>query len=197
MGQTPACNCECHNLTDQLKKSAPVVDVPLLYSEARKGFTRDKSFEDRANAYFTNEGAQLKTYLRGEGRAFYQLEAIGTRGLERGIAAVTMQGDKAMLIGSSDFENKVSELAQHCGVSQNVARRYVFDHETVHLSQKGKCFDDHFAAEYDVEGTLLKYYGELAGKEPKNADYKALAGIAKERSASVPTNYAHTAASKN
>ena len=191
-----ACTCECHKLVQQLKKSIPVIDTPFPYSQAQ-GIRRDPSFEERANAYFTNEGTQLKQYLQNQGREFYTLESIGTTNLENAIAAVAREGNQAILIGNNNFESKVEELACFYRVSQNIARRYVFDHETVHLSQKGKNFDDHFAAEYDVEGTLKDYYNTLSRKEPGNADYKALAGIAQERHARVPKNYAPTASNKN
>lgn len=181
------CMCECHNL--QIKK--PQVDVPFPYERAKKELTRDTMFEEKTNAYFTNEGVQLTNYLRGQGRDFYKLESIGTSNLEGAIAAVAHNNENAILLGNRDFENKVEELARFYGVSQNVARRYVFDHETVHLSQKGRAYDDHFAAEYDVEGTLLEFYSKLGEKEPGNADYKALAGIARDRHASVQTNYAN------
>jgi len=192
-----ACTCECHDLIGQLKKNIPVVDEPVPYHKARIGLGRDSSFADYARTYFNSEGKQLTNYLHGQGREFYRLESVGTSNLERAIAAVARDGDKAILIGSNSFESRVEGLARFYGVSQNVARRYVFDHENVHLSQKGRNFDDHLAAEYDVEGTLMQYYGDLLKCEPGNADYKALAEIAKERHGSVTTNYSTASASKN
>ncbi len=191
IGHTPECTCECHNLN--LKK--PTVDVPLPFDEAKKGLGRDPTFEEKAKEYFSTEGKQLTDYLQKEGREFYKLEAIGTYNLERAIAAVAIEGDKAILAGSKNFENRVNDLAKWYGVNQDIARRYVFDHETTHLSQKGKYFDDHgfeneiIQAENDVEATLSEFYGKMLRKTGK-PEYKALEKIANDRLANVKVNYA-------
>jgi|SRR3989338_6664358 len=184
--ESPFCTCDCHNL----KVKKPTIDKPLSYGRAKREVRRDATFEERANAYYSNEGIELKEYLHGKGRKFYELEQTGTANLEDAIAAVAMEGDCAILIGNKNFEAKVTELARAYGVSQNVARRYVFDHETVHLSQKGRICDDHIVAERDVESTLAEYYDKLLKNDPGNREYAALKGIASERYESVPINYA-------
>lgn len=185
------CTCECHNL--KLKK--PTVDVPLPFDEAKRELCTDPTFEEKAKEYFANEGKQLTDYLKDEGREFYKLEAIGTYNLERAIAAVAIQGDKAILAGSRNFENRVNDLARWYGVTQDLARRYVFEHETAHLSQKGRYFDDHIQAENDVESVLSEYYGKMF-KETGNQEYRALEKIANDRLTNVKTNYA-TVTNKN
>ena len=148
-------------------------------------------FENAFKEYSLNYAKDLKNYLEGEkGREFYDLEAITTDALqEDAVAGVAVQGDKAALIGNYGFEEKVNELANQYGVSLEMAERYVFDHESVHLSQKGKNYDE-IDAEYDVENTLKNYYSEMAEQNPESSEmYNSLANLASERSGEVSENY--------
>ncbi len=141
------------------------------------------SFEDIAKSYLMGEGKELYKHLKGQGRDFYNITKIGTSDLEGAIAALATQGDEAALIGSKDFDKKVSELAGNYGVSKERAISYVMAHEFVHASQKGKYFDT-IGAELDVEHTLKEYFTAKGDKD--------LAYIASDRASKVARNYAGT-----
>jgi hypothetical protein len=138
------------------------------------------SFENMAKQYLMGEGKELYRHLKGQGRDFYNITKIGTADLEGAIAALAIQGDEAALIGSKDFDRKVSELAGNYGVPKERAISYVMAHEFVHASQKGKYFDT-ISAELDVEHTLKSYFTAKGDKD--------LAYIASDRAGKVSRNY--------
>jgi hypothetical protein len=140
-----------------------------------------QSFEDIAKQYLMGEGKELYAHLRGQGRDFYDITKIGTADLEGAVAALATNGVEAALLGSKDFEQKVSQLAANYGVSVDRAISYVLAHEFVHASQKGKYFDDPVLAELDVEHTLNEYFNARGDKD--------LAVIASDRADNVTRNY--------
>ena len=166
------------------------------YSDNVKGDSETCSgssnyFVDAFKNYAASDHAkELKSYLTGKGRQFYDLEGVTTSTLKEGaVAGVAIAGDKAALVGDYDFEFKVNALASKYGVSRDVAERYVFDHESVHLSQKGKNYSE-LDAEYDVENTLNAFYSSMALKDSNNSEmYKSLAKLASARSSEVSVNY--------
>lgn len=139
------------------------------------------SFEEIAKSYLMGEGKELYKHLKGKGRDFYNITRIGTADLEGAVAALAIQGNEAALIGSKDFDRKVSELAGNYGVPKERAINYVMAHEFVHASQKGKYFDT-ISAELDVEHTLKEYFTAKGDKD--------LAYIASDRASKVAKNYA-------
>ena len=141
------------------------------------------SFEDVAKQYLMTEGKELFAHLKGKGRDFYDITRIGTQkeGLESAIAGLAVYGNEAALIGSKDFDAKVSQLAGQYGVSKERAITYVMSHELVHASQKGKYFDDPIMAESDVEHTLKEYFTQKGDHD--------LAAIASDRASKVTSNY--------
>ncbi len=139
------------------------------------------SFEDVAQQYLMGEGKELYAHLRKQGRDFYDITKIGTADLEGAVAALANNGTEAALLGSNDFEKKVSELANHYGISVDRAVSYVMAHEFTHASQKGKYFDDPVLAELDVEHTLKEYFTQKGEKD--------LADVASDRAANVAKNY--------
>ncbi len=141
----------------------------------------NSSFEDIAQQYLMGEGKELYAHLRKQGRDFYDITKIGTADLEGAVAALATNGTEAALIGSKDFEQKVSELANNYGISVDRAVSYVMSHEFVHASQKGKYFDDPILAELDVEHTLKEYFTQKGEKD--------LADVASDRAANVTRNY--------
>ncbi len=138
------------------------------------------SFEDIAKSYLMGEGKELYAHLKSQGRDFYNITKIGTANLEGAVAALAIQGNDAALLGSKDFDRKVSELAGNYGVPKERAVSYVMAHEFVHASQKGKYFDT-IGAELDVEHTLKEYFNAKGDKD--------LAYIAGDRAGKVSRNY--------
>jgi hypothetical protein len=158
-------------------------------SPDKKGykFARDTAgefsdkFEDIAKSYLMSEGRELYKFLRGQGRDFYDITRIGTAKLENAVAALAIRGTEAALIGASDFDKKISQLASQYGVTKTKATNYVLSHEFVHASQKGKYFDSHVQAELDVEHTLKDYFTKKGEND--------LAAIASDRASKVTSNY--------
>lgn len=139
------------------------------------------NFEDVAKQYLSGEGKELYSHLSAKGRKFYDVNRIGTGDLGDAVAGLAIYGDEAALLGSHGFEERVSELASHYGVSADRAKSYVLAHEFVHASQKGKYFDDEIQRELDVENTLKEYFTAKGDKD--------LAMIAGDRAANVTKNY--------
>jgi hypothetical protein len=127
------------------------------------------------------EGKELYQHLKGKGREFYDITKIGSADLEGAVAGLAVYGNEAALIGSKDFDAKVSQLASQYGVSSERAKSYVFAHELVHSSQKGLYGKDHIKLELDVEHTLKDYFSAKGEHD--------LAAIAGDRAASVTSNY--------
>ncbi len=146
------------------------------------------SFEDMAKQYLTGEGRELYSHLKGQGREFYDITRIGTANLEGAVAALAIQGNQAALLGSKDFDKKVSGLAANYGISKERAISYVMAHEFVHASQKGK-YVDHISAELDVERTLKSYF--------TSKGYHDLAAVAGDRAGKVSQNYGGAYAGKS
>lgn len=147
-------------------------------------FGRDTagSFEDVAKQYLMGEGKELYGFLKSKGRDFYDITKIGTGDIgEKAVAGLAINGSEAALIGSRDFETKISMLASQYGVSQERATEYVLAHELVHASQKGRYKNDPLRAELDVEHTLKGYFASKG--------YSDLAAIAGDRANNVTRNY--------
>jgi hypothetical protein len=143
-----------------------------------------------AKQYLASEGKALFTYLSSQGRKFHDITRFDTTDLGNAVAAVARYGNEAALILSKDFDKKVADFARHYKIPQQLAKTYVLDHEMVHLSQKGKGYDDHIQAELDVENTLQAFYKDMAKAYKSHAkEYNALAGVASERAATVHKNY--------
>ncbi len=141
------------------------------------------SFADVAKQYLSGEGKELYGYLRAKGRDFYDITGIVSAKLkdDRAIAGLAIKGRGAVLAGSHDFEEKISQLASHYGVSNDRAKSYVLAHEFAHASQKGKYFDDDIQRELDVENVLKEYFSAKGDKD--------LALIAGDRASNVTRNY--------
>ncbi len=151
----------------------------------RRGYSfgRDTAgnFEDVAKQYLMGEGKELYQHLKGKGREFYDITRIGSADLEGAVAGLAVYGNEAALIGSKDFDAKVSQLASQYGVSNARAKSYVFAHELVHASQKGLYGKDNIKLELDVEHTLKEYFSAKGEHD--------LAAIAGDRAANVTSNY--------
>lgn len=150
------------------------------YNFKRDTASYSGSFEDVAKKYLSGEARELYAHLKGQGREFYDITRIGTANLEGAVAALAIQGNEAALLGSKDFDRKVSGLAANYGISKERAISYVMAHEFVHASQKGR-YTDHISAELDVEHTLKGYF---TAKGQHN-----LASIASDRAGKVMQNY--------
>ncbi len=187
-----------NQVLDRMAKKSPytkqalskeLYDIKKDMSPDKQGynFKRDTaggyntSFEDVAQQYLMGEGKELYAHLRKKGRDFYDIKKIGTADLEGAVAALATNGTEAALLGSNDFEQKVSELADHYGISVERATSYVMAHEFTHASQKGKYFDDPILAELDVEHTLKEYFTQRGEQD--------LADVASDRAANVTRNY--------
>ncbi|MBW3016686.1 hypothetical protein KY309_03695 [Candidatus Woesearchaeota archaeon] len=159
-------------------------DVERKMPPGKKGydFGRDTCFEDVAKQYLMGEGKELYQHLKSQGREFYDITKIGTGDIgEKAVAGLAVKGSEAALIGSRDFEVKVSALASQYGVSRQRATEYVLAHELVHASQKGRYANDPLGAELDVEHTLKGYF--------TSKGYSDLAAIAGDRANNVARNY--------
>jgi len=139
------------------------------------------SFESVAKQYLESGGKELFDYLKKQGRNFYNIKEISKKELgKNNVAGLYIKGNDANLVGSYDFEEKVSKLAKQYGVSKNAATEYVLAHELVHASQKGKNYNT-VQAELDVEKTLSNYFASKGKND--------LAYIANDRARNVLSNY--------
>lgn len=181
-------------------KASPFAKYRGMSLQKEAGYQQGQSFDARVNEYF-GKNQELHAYLEKQGRSFYNLQGFAQDDLGDAIAGVGYdQQGNAVLLGNYDFEDKVAELAQRYGVPKDLAREYVFDHEYVHVAQKGNGYDDVVALESDVEHTLYHFYKEMAREyagETRGQDYELLAGIAYDRATSVAQNYAGAEPSMN
>lgn len=163
------------------KQSAKLEDYVGKFKDEH-GAKYSGDFVSVAKQYLSSDAGDLYGFLRGKGRDFYEITKIGVGDIKGGIAGLAMQGSEAALIGSRDFDNKVSEFAKSYGVARERAVQYIMAHEFVHSSQKGRGYDDHIQAELDVEHTLKEYFTAKGDKD--------LAYIASHRADNVTRNYA-------
>ncbi len=174
-------------LDDWVSRERSNIENSMAPNQRGYDFKRDTvpsysgKFEDIAKQYLMSEGRELYAHLKGKGRDFYEITRVGTADLGSAVAALASNGHEAALLGSKNFDAKVSQLAAQYGVSKERAVTYVLSHEFVHASQKGKGYDDPILAELDVEHTLKEYF-------TKKGDHD-LAAIASDRANNVTKNY--------
>lgn len=149
------------------------------------------SFEQVALQYLQGDAQELYGFLKNDGREFYDITRVGSSELGDAVAAVAVYGNEAALLGNEGFYDKVKELAGHYGVSEEIATRYMLDHEFVHTSQKNRGYGT-LEAELDVEQTLSKFYNQMVGQyagTAVEAQYVELSRLADTRSGEVVKNY--------
>lgn len=152
------------------------------------------SFVDDYQQFQESEYENFTGYLNNLGRDSYDLEHITQSDLGSSTAAaIAVKGNKAVLIGNSNYELQKRLFAAHYGVSEDVAATYIQAHEFAHLYQKGMNLSE-YEAEYDVESTLLNYFSQQVQACPeKSSFYNQLSSIANNRISCIEQNYNNAA----
>ena len=147
-----------------------------------------KKMEELVSNYLSSEeGTSLMDYLDAKGKDKINIREYGSGDLgENVVAAVLHDGIEGVILSNYNgkpFTERISEMAEMYGLSDEATTEYVLAHEFAHAAG--------YKSEAETENVIKEYFQEMAaGSEGEIKEkYESLAKVAEGRSENASANY--------